>query len=161
VLCWNCNLGKSINYGICPHKEIKRKLESRYDKRHNPQFDRRLTIVWPTDDELIRECNETSITDVIRRLGVTFGALSGRLKRRNKYHLVQKKTGGNCFGETNPSSKLTAMLVSEIRIKHREGISRKDLAVQYRVCKGTIDKIVTYRIWVDNDEPQERDTKKI
>lgn len=22
VLCFNCNLGKSINKGICPHKEI-------------------------------------------------------------------------------------------------------------------------------------------
>ena len=23
VLCWNCNLGKHINGGVCPHKELK------------------------------------------------------------------------------------------------------------------------------------------
>ena len=91
VLCFNCNLGKSINNGICPHIEIRRKLDDVYDKRHDPQFDTRLKIIWPSDDELIKMCNETSTAYVSRTLGVDFSAVSGRLKRRNKYHLVEKK----------------------------------------------------------------------
>jgi hypothetical protein len=40
-------------------------------------------------------CNEKSIAEVSRNLGVDFSAVSGRLKRRNKYHLVIKKSGKN------------------------------------------------------------------
>lgn len=101
VLCFNCNLGKSINNGICPHVEIRRKLDDVYDKRHDPQFDTRLKIIWPNDDELIKMCNETSTAHVSRTLGVDFSAVSGRLKRRNKYHLVEKKNVQNENKKTN------------------------------------------------------------
>jgi len=90
VLCFNCNLGKSINNGMCPHKIINRSLLPIYDKRHNPQFDKRLKIVWPTDDDLINMCNETSVSQVAKKIGVDFTAVSGRLKRRGKYDLVKK-----------------------------------------------------------------------
>ena len=93
VLCWNCNLGKNMNNGICPHKEVIRKLDPIYDNRHIPQFDTRLKIIWPNDDELIKMCNDKSIAEVSRHLGVDFSAVSGRLKRRSKYHLVIKKSG--------------------------------------------------------------------
>lgn len=92
VLCFNCNLGKSLNYGVCPHEELKRVLAPVYDRRHDPQFDKRLKIVWPPDDELIKMCNEISVSQVAKILGVDFTAVSGRLKRRNKYHLVIKKS---------------------------------------------------------------------
>jgi|GEM_PF-3470240 len=95
VLCWNCNMGKNINMGMCPHKGIKRKLDRIYDRRNIPQFDTRLKIIWPNDDDLIKMCNEASIAEIARNLKVDFSAVSGRLKRRNKYHLVNKKTGKN------------------------------------------------------------------
>lgn len=91
VLCFNCNLGKSINNGICPHIEINRKLSKQYDKRHEPNFDINTKITWPDDDILITMCNETSITAVSKKLGVDFSSVSGRLKRRGKYELVIKK----------------------------------------------------------------------
>lgn len=91
VLCFNCNLGKSINKGICPHQQINVKLSEKYDRRHDPQFDKRRKIVWPTDDELINMCNSSSVSETARQLKVHFTAVSNRLKRRNKYQFVQKR----------------------------------------------------------------------
>lgn len=148
VLCWNCNLGKSINNGICPHQEIKRTLDPIYDNRHIPQFDTRLKILWPDDEDLIKMCNEKSISQVSKELGVDFTAVSNRLKRRNKYHLVNKKKGGIFTGEDNKSSKLTKQQVNEIREKnYKNKTSRKELSEEYNVSLSLIDKIVTYKVW--------------
>ena len=146
VLCWNCNLGKNVNNGVCPHKEILRKLDPIYDNRRIPQFDMRLKIVWPDDDELIRLCNDKSTSEVAKSLGVDFSAVSGRLKRRNKYHLVNKKSGIK-YGEDNKSSKLTKEQVDIIREKNITGTSRRKLASEYNVSISLIDKIVTNKIW--------------
>lgn len=101
VLCWNCNMGKRINFGICPHIEVKKKLETKYDNRHNSKFDNRNKIIWPDDEELIKMCNETSVAEVSRKFGVNFSAVSGRLKRRNKYHLIIKKSGRIKYASNN------------------------------------------------------------
>lgn len=93
VLCFNCNLGKSINGGVCPHVEVVRKLEPIIDGRRTKELDKGTKIIWPSDDELIKMCNETCISNVSKLLNVDFGSISGRLKRRNKYHLVNKKSG--------------------------------------------------------------------
>jgi hypothetical protein len=147
ILCWNCNLGKSVNNGVCPHIEIKRKLDNVYDRRNIPQFDTRLKIVWPNDDELIKMCNDESVSQVAKKLGVDFSSVSGRLKRRNKYHLVKMKKGGVKYGENNKSSKLTIDQVNKIRKENSEGVSRKDLAIKYNVSKSLIDKIINNLIW--------------
>lgn len=91
ILCFNCNLGKSINGGICPHVEVVRKLEPVIDGRRTKEFDKGTKIIWPSDEELIEMCNETCVSNVSKLLNVDFGSISGRLKRRNKYHLVVKK----------------------------------------------------------------------
>lgn len=147
VLCFNCNLGKSINNGICPHLQINKKLEPCYDKRHDPQFDKRLKIVWPNDEDLIRMCNESSVSQVAKELDVNFSAVSGRLKRRDKYHLVSKKSGGIKKGANNAAAKLTEKDVIYIRFKCQEGTKRKYLAEQFKVSLSLIDKIVTYKVW--------------
>lgn len=152
VLCFNCNLGKSINNGICPHETINKKLLPIYDKRHDPQFDTRLKIVWPDDDKLINMCNEISISQVAKILGVDFSAVSGRLKRRNKYHLVRKRTGAELSGKSNPAAKLSEMDILEIRKQCIDGVRRQDLAQQYKVSKSLIDKIVNRDIWKNVNE---------
>lgn len=146
VLCFNCNLGKSINGGVCPHKEIRRKLTDQYDKMTDPQYDLNTKIVWPSDDDLIDMCNETSVTEVSNRLGVDFSSVSGRLKRRNKYHLVIKRTGGILKGEDNKSSKLTSDEVVDIIKRYKNGEKRKDLSLMYKVSLSLIDKIVTNKL---------------
>lgn len=147
VLCFNCNLGKSINGGVCPHKLLNRVLNPIYDGRHNPQFDTRLKIVWPDDDELIEMCNEKSISQVSKELKVNFSAVSGRLKRRNKYHLVKKKSGMIRYGEDNPSSKLTEDIVKSIRENFDNEIGRKEISIKYNVSISLIDKILNNKLW--------------
>lgn len=147
VLCFNCNLGKSINGGVCPHQQVNVVLHAKYDRRHDSQFDKRLKIVWPNDDELIIACNNTSVSQVARGLGVNFTAVSGRLERRGIYHLVSKKSGGVKKGETNAAAKLTAPIVLDIRDQAAKKIPRKELAKQYNVSVGLIDKIVNRKMW--------------
>lgn len=147
VLCFNCNMGKSINGGDCPHVKINRILLSVYDRRHDPQFDTRLKIVWPNDEELIKMCNETSTSEVAKKLGVNFSAVSGRLKRRNKYDLVNKKSGGKKMGEENAASKLKKENIMSIKEEHKKGISRKNLSKKYNVSTSLIDKIINGDVW--------------
>lgn len=92
VLCFNCNLGKSLNDGVCPHITINKILLPSQDGRRNSKFNIGTKIVWPSDEDLINMCNATSASEVSKKLDVDFTAISGRLKRRNKYHLVKKKT---------------------------------------------------------------------
>lgn len=147
VLCFNCNLGKSINKGVCPHEKVNRVLSPLYDKRHIPRFDTRLKIVWPNDDDLIEMCNKKSISQVSRDLGVDFSAVSGRLKRRGKYDFVKKKSGGIMMGESNPSSKLKKLDVDRIKYLISSGISRSIIASEFSVSIGLIDKIAQNKLW--------------
>lgn len=147
VLCYNCNMGKYLNKGVCPHKKVNVFLSEKYDHRHDSQFDTRLKITWPSDEDLIAMCNNTSTSQVARFLNVDYTAVSGRLKRRNKFHLVTTKYGGNLKGEENPAAKLTKVEVNKIRNSYENGVKRKDLASEYKVSKALIDKIVTYKIW--------------
>lgn len=158
VLCFNCNLGKSLNNGICPHQKINRILEPISDRRHEPQFDKRLKIVWPIDNELIKMCNSISTSQTAKNLGVSFSAVSNRLKRRNKYHLVQKKFGRIKNGEINAAAKITENDITIIRQKYFEGISRKILSQEYEVSKSLIDKIVNFQIWkqISDERNQEK-----
>ncbi len=93
ILCFNCNLGKSINGGVCPHIEVIKKLGDFSDGRRTKGLNIGTKIDWPTDDDLIRMCNESCVSNVAKLLSVDFSTISGRLKRRNKYHLVNKNSG--------------------------------------------------------------------
>ena len=147
VLCFNCNMGKAINGGVCPHVKINRILLPVYDRRHDPQFDTRLKIVWPNDDELIKMCNDTSTSEVAKKLGVDFSAVSGRLKRRNKYDLVNKRGGGRKMGEENSSAKLKNENIMCIKEEYKRGESRKNLSKKYNVSISLIDKIINGDVW--------------
>lgn len=91
VMCFNCNLGRSINNGVCPHKHIFRNLQPMIDGRKTSFFDRNTKIDWPLDDELIKMCNESSIRKTAKKLGINPTTIISRLTRRNKYDLVKNK----------------------------------------------------------------------
>ncbi|MFQ5573257.1 MAG: hypothetical protein ACE5EJ_03290 [Nitrosopumilaceae archaeon] len=148
VLCFNCNLGKVANGGICPHEQIVPITDQNIkDLRNFAKYGVGEAINWPSDDILIKMCNETNVENVAKELGIHGTSIRGRLKRRNKYNLVQKKAGVVLPGISNPSAKLTAKLANDIREKYQNNFSRKDLAKEYKVCKSTIDKIVTNKLW--------------
>ena len=95
VLCFNCNLGKQLNNGECPHKNKNKNLLPIIDNRRISKFNNGTKIDWPEDEDLIKMCNETSVSNVSKKLGVDFSSISNRLKRRGKYNLVKKLTGKN------------------------------------------------------------------
>lgn len=99
-MCFNCNCGKSLNDGICPHKKINRSLFPFEDERYGSKalLNKNTKINWPSDEELINMCNESSINSVKGKLNVCYNTIVKRLKRRNKFHLVKLR-------KTRPKSK--------------------------------------------------------
>lgn len=93
VLCFNCNLGKQINGGVCPHTHKNKVLLPVTDGRRKSILGIRQKIEWPADDELIKLCNELSCEGAAKQLGVHGTAIRGRLKRRGLYERVSKFTG--------------------------------------------------------------------
>lgn len=92
VLCFNCNLGRSMNGGICPHhKPASLKYDLETDLRNEKEFNVNCKINWPEDEKLIELCNMSSVSEVARNLDVHVTAIINRLKRRNKYDLVKRK----------------------------------------------------------------------
>lgn len=92
VLCFNCNLGRSMNGGICPHhKPASLNYDLEKDLRNEKEFNSNCKIVWPEDEKLIELCNISSTSQVARELGVHVTAIINRLKRRKKYDLVIRK----------------------------------------------------------------------
>lgn len=92
ILCYNCNMGRYINGGICPHhKPSPKSFELKEDLRNISHFDKGCKINWPSNKKLIKMIIETSATDVSRKLGVHLTAVINRLKRRKLYHLIKEK----------------------------------------------------------------------
>lgn len=93
VLCFNCNCGKLINDGVCPHKKVNRVLEPMIDRRFNnkSQMDKNTKIDWPSNDKLVEMCNSISMNSVAKILGVCRSSLTKRLKNRKLYDLVTKR----------------------------------------------------------------------
>ncbi len=93
VLCFNCNLGRAANGGVCPHhKPSLPTYEHELDLRRNRGNDIGTKIAWPDNDTLISRVNETGLMNVAKELGVHDTAIRGRLKRRGLYELVNKRT---------------------------------------------------------------------
>lgn len=93
VLCFNCNSGKQVNGGICPHVHKNKILLPIIDGRRKSVFGVGQKIEWPPDDELVKLCNELSCERAAKQLGVHGTAIRGRLKRRGLYDKVSKFTG--------------------------------------------------------------------
>lgn len=92
VLCFNCNLGRSLNNGICPHH--KPALECYYPKddlRTKGNYDINCKIEWPENNILITQINELGIGKVSKLLNIHKDSIRNRLKRRNLYHLIKKR----------------------------------------------------------------------
>lgn len=70
VLCFNCNLGKSINKGVCPHQHLNVELTEPIDGRKRSLFNQRTKIVWPNDEELLEMCKQSTYKKVGQELGV-------------------------------------------------------------------------------------------
>lgn len=97
VLCFNCNLGKSVNNGVCPHVALNRVPCVVEDGRKRSIFNKNTKINWPSDEDLIKMCNESSIRKVASDIGVKWSTIISRLKRRNKYYLVKKYKNENKY----------------------------------------------------------------
>lgn len=70
-------------------------------------------------------------------------------QRDNMQDMAQK--GRSCKFENNHSAKLNKKLVTEIRKKYKRQsriINQRTLAVEYGVSKGTVQKILTHKIWL-------------
>jgi hypothetical protein len=93
LLCFNCNLGKQINNGTCPHVHKNRILLLITDGRRKSALGIGQKIEWPSDDELVRLCNKLSCERAAKQLGVHGTAIRGRLKRRGLYDKIDKFTG--------------------------------------------------------------------
>lgn len=154
ILCFNCNLGKAVNGGICPHVQNNRIFKPWIDGRRK-RFNVGEVIVWDSDDNLIARCNASSVSAVAKELGVDFSTISGRLIRRGLYHLVKKHSGGVLKGSENPSAKLTENQVLDIRKAYQNGATKKSLHEKYEVSKSLIDKILTNQVWRDLKEDVE------
>lgn len=91
VLCFNCNMGKNINGGICPHIiPSPKSFEKLEDLRTIPQYNTNCKIAWPNDDELLKMIREKNVSQVAKILNVHMTAIIGRLKRRNLYPIKKE-----------------------------------------------------------------------
>lgn len=69
---------------MCIHKTNFKKIDIlECDNRKKGNFNTCCKINWPTDQELLKMIAESNCTIVSKKLGVNYGAVSGRLKRRN------------------------------------------------------------------------------
>ena len=91
VLCFNCNLGRSMNGGTCPHhKPSLKNYHSNIDLRHNKKLNIGCKIKWPSDMKLIELVNKITIKKASKKLNVHEDSIRHRLQTRNLYHLINK-----------------------------------------------------------------------
>ena len=50
-------------------------------------------------------------------------------------------------GERHGSAKLCEAKVNDIRVKHRNGVTQRQLALEYGVTQGTISRIIRGELW--------------
>jgi len=84
VLCFNCNISKAF-YGCCPHDPAFKPCDLtilEQDNRRKGNFGLCTKIDWPSDEELLEMLSATNCTETAKKLGVTYCAVKGRLKRR-------------------------------------------------------------------------------
>ena len=82
VLCFNCNLGKQVNKGVCPHKHLNVEIKEKKDGRRKSLLNRGTKIDWPTDETLFARCKELGYKKVSVELGVHISTVWYRIKRR-------------------------------------------------------------------------------
>jgi hypothetical protein len=90
VLCFNCNLGRASNRGVCPHHKplTDADIYPEADLRKVRRLNRGCKVVWPSDELLLSQIASSSMQEVGTRLGVSGQAVAARLRRRGLHHLV-------------------------------------------------------------------------
>lgn len=90
VLCFNCNLGKQINNGICPHlKPSPANFIPEQDLRKIKRLNINTKITWPDDQDLINDVNNIGLKTTAEKLKIHPDSIRQRLKRRKMYHLIK------------------------------------------------------------------------
>lgn len=128
VLCFNCNLAKSL-FGVCPHEKEYEPIDFsilELDFRRKKQLNIGCKIRWPDDEKLIEIVNTYDCESVARAMGIHGTALRARLQRRGLYHLVIKNNGkkNNCILH----DKIISAYQDALRSKHdKESFQKTDL----------------------------------
>lgn len=89
VLCFNCNLGRSHNNGVCPHHHPFVLPSLPQDLRKIQRFGLTGKVSWPSDEELLQRVLASSCAKVGKELSVDHSAVRYRLARRGLYAQVQ------------------------------------------------------------------------
>lgn len=85
LLCFNCNLGRAMNGGVCPHVlPAGKRFEAPKERRRNRR------INWPDDESLLKMVQAGSISQAARQLDVSFHAVRNRLEKRELYDQAVK-----------------------------------------------------------------------
>lgn len=93
VLCFNCNLGRSANSGLCPHHGYGAKFEilkNNTDLRTVRRLDNNCKIIWPNDEELINMVNLFGYNGTAKKLGVSRATPRARLACRGLLNRIKK-----------------------------------------------------------------------
>jgi hypothetical protein len=79
--------------------------------------------------------------------GVNYETLAGRVckGRCGKEHLFDKE--GYLSGSDNPNSKLNENKVKEIRELNKNGISKKSIAIKFKVSVNTVSRVCLRQSW--------------
>jgi hypothetical protein len=94
VLCYNCNMGREVNGGICPHHSPSPDDLWESDLRRLKRFNKGCKYNWPDDVELLRQYMELGCTKTARALGVSADSVIKRLNRRG----LRKRDGVDSTG---------------------------------------------------------------
>lgn len=82
VLCYNCNMGRELNGGICPHLCPTPKDLWTSDLRRIKRFNKGCKYNWPGDAELVERYQKLGPAKAAAAIGATADALLKRLVRR-------------------------------------------------------------------------------
>lgn len=82
VLCYNCNMGREINGGVCPHHQPLPDDLWTSDLRTIKRFNKGCKYSWPDDAELVKLYLDLGCGKAAAQIGCTADSLCKRLNRR-------------------------------------------------------------------------------
>lgn len=137
--CWNWKLSKGINHGygkvsILRYNFLAHRLSYFLTYGDIPKDDSSkgtLFVCHKCDNKIC--CNPKHLF-----LGNT---------QDNMNDMKLKNRSSSKYGEDNLKHKLTEQQVFDIRQKYSNGLSQKDLSIEYEVQISTISRIVNYKRW--------------
>lgn len=108
VLCYNCNMGREINGGVCPHHAPSPENLWETDLRNIRRYNIGCKFSWPSDDELYSQYIQNGVAKTAKLLGINADAIIRRLKTRGfktrTQFLKQKKMELETVDDVNINS---------------------------------------------------------